>query len=191
MNQEFEQLKESILIEVIKMKMHLIQFVSIVNLIQMKLMKMIYNRKNIPNQEIEQSKESQLIEVMNMKMLLIQFALIVFLIQMKWREIDRNHGKIYISELKSNQESKHEQHFHRHSLLTSPSVFRWNHPGQQFYVEKIHSFDLSLRFCLLFLMIGVRTSSKHKSINGRISMPRDRTPQCFFIQNLITLPSKT
>jgi heme/copper-type cytochrome/quinol oxidase subunit 2 len=67
LNQEFEQWKESQLIEVMKMKMYLIQFVSIVNLIQMKLMKVIYNRKNKKDQECEQWKESQLIEVTILK----------------------------------------------------------------------------------------------------------------------------
>jgi hypothetical protein len=45
LNQEFEQRKESKLIEVMKMKMHKIQVLSIVNLIQMKLMKVIFNLK--------------------------------------------------------------------------------------------------------------------------------------------------
>jgi hypothetical protein len=133
----------------------------------MKLMKVIYNMKNMMNQEFEQSKESQLIEVMIHKMQMIQFESIVNLIQMKWQEIDQNDGNIYISELKSSQESKHEKNFHPKTPLTSPSVLRLNHPAQQFYVDKIHSFDLFLRFRLLFVLIGVRTSSKSNLINGR------------------------
>jgi hypothetical protein len=56
LSQEFEQWKESELIEVMNIKMLLIQFVSIVNLIQMKLMKVIYKMKNILNQEFGQWK---------------------------------------------------------------------------------------------------------------------------------------
>jgi hypothetical protein len=114
------------------------------------------------NQEFEQLKESQLIEVMNIQMHLIQFGSIVNLIQIKWGEIDGNDRNIYILELKSNQESKPEQYFYRKTSLTFPSVLRLNHPAQQFCVEKIHSFGLSLRCYLLFVLIGARTSSKHK-----------------------------
>jgi hypothetical protein len=53
LSQEFEQWKESKLIEVMNMKMHLIQFVSVVNLIQMKLMKVVHNMKNMKNQELD------------------------------------------------------------------------------------------------------------------------------------------
>jgi hypothetical protein len=41
MNKEFQHFVESQLIEMMKMKMQMIQFVSILNLIQMKLMKVI------------------------------------------------------------------------------------------------------------------------------------------------------
>jgi hypothetical protein len=61
MNKEFQHWMESKLIEVMNMKMHLIQFVSIVNLIQMKLMKLIYNMKNITNKECQHTMEFQLI----------------------------------------------------------------------------------------------------------------------------------
>jgi hypothetical protein len=82
-NQEFQYFLESKLIEVMKMKMLPIQFVSIVNLIQMKLMKAIYNLKNILIQEFQHFLESKLIEVMKMKMLPIQFVSIVNWIQMQ------------------------------------------------------------------------------------------------------------
>jgi hypothetical protein len=72
------------------MKMHLIQFVSIVNWIQMKSMKAIHKMKNILNQEFEQLKESKLIEVMKMKMHLIQFVSIVNWIQMKLMKVIHN-----------------------------------------------------------------------------------------------------
>jgi hypothetical protein len=67
-NKELEHWIELQLIEVMKMKMHLIQFVPIVDLIQLKVMKVIDNLKNIPNKEFQHLMESQLIEVMNMKM---------------------------------------------------------------------------------------------------------------------------
>jgi hypothetical protein len=59
------------------MKMQMIQFVSIVNWIQMKLMKLIHMMKNIPNKEFQHCEESQLSEAMNMKMQMIQFMSIV------------------------------------------------------------------------------------------------------------------
>jgi hypothetical protein len=75
--------KESQLIEVTIVKMHTIQFVVIVNLIQVKWMKVIYTMKNMLNQEFEHCMESQLIKVMKKKMHSIQFGLIVNVIQMK------------------------------------------------------------------------------------------------------------
>jgi CRISPR/Cas system CSM-associated protein Csm2 small subunit len=73
-NKEFQHWMESKLIEVMKMKMQMIQFVSIVNWIQTKLRKVIYNMKNMWNKEFQHWMESQLIEVMKMKMHLTQFA---------------------------------------------------------------------------------------------------------------------
>jgi hypothetical protein len=83
MIQEFQHSVESKLIEVMKMKMLPIQFVSSVDLIQMWLMKVICNIKNMLIQEFQHSLELQLIEVMKMKMkiLLIQFVSSVNLIQ--------------------------------------------------------------------------------------------------------------
>jgi hypothetical protein len=74
---------ESKSIEVVNMKMLLIQFVSIVNLIQMKLMKVIDTMKSMMNKEFQRWMEYHLIEVMKMKMQMIQFVSIVNLIQMK------------------------------------------------------------------------------------------------------------
>jgi hypothetical protein len=59
---------ESRLIEVMNMKMHTIQFVLILNLIQMKWMKVIYTLKNMMSQGFQHWMESQLIEVMILKM---------------------------------------------------------------------------------------------------------------------------
>jgi hypothetical protein len=50
---------ESQLIEVKKMKMQMIQFVSISNLIQMKLMEVIYRMKNMLNKEFQHFVESK------------------------------------------------------------------------------------------------------------------------------------
>jgi hypothetical protein len=58
------------------------QWASIVNLIQMKWMKMIRTIENMMKQKFQHCSESQLIEVMKKKMHPIQFALIVSLIQM-------------------------------------------------------------------------------------------------------------
>jgi hypothetical protein len=57
MNQEFQHCSESSLIEVMKMKMHSIQFALIVNLIQMKWMKVIYTIENMMNQELQYHEE--------------------------------------------------------------------------------------------------------------------------------------
>jgi hypothetical protein len=57
MNQEFQHCLESQLIEVMNMKMHRIQFVLMVNLIQMKWMKVISTRKNMMNQESQYHEE--------------------------------------------------------------------------------------------------------------------------------------
>jgi hypothetical protein len=69
------------------MKMQMIQFVSILNLIQMKLMKCSDNLKNMMNKEFQHFVESQLIEVRNMKMQMIQFVSILNLIQMKLMKV--------------------------------------------------------------------------------------------------------
>jgi hypothetical protein len=52
------------------------------------LMRVVYNRGNIPNQELEHCLESRLIEEMNMRMHMIQFVTIVKVIQIKWTEVD-------------------------------------------------------------------------------------------------------
>jgi hypothetical protein len=109
MNKEFQHCVESKLIEVMMMKMQMIQFVSIVNLIQMKLMKVIHNMKNIPNKEFQHCVESQSIEVTNMKMFAIQFVSIVNLIQIKSSEDSERDQKASVSSLKLISESKPEQ----------------------------------------------------------------------------------
>jgi hypothetical protein len=49
-----------------------IQFASTLNLIQMKLMKVIHIMKNMMNEEFQHSGESRLIEAMNVKMHMIE-----------------------------------------------------------------------------------------------------------------------
>jgi hypothetical protein len=63
---------ESQLIQVINLKMQMIPFVSIVNLIQRKLMKVISNMTNM-RKRISTRHGSGLIEAMNLKMFLIRF----------------------------------------------------------------------------------------------------------------------
>jgi hypothetical protein len=84
------------LIEVMKMKMFPIQFASNVNLIQMWLMKVICNMKNVSIQEFQHSLESKLIEVLKMKMFPIQFASNVNLIQMRLMKVIYNWKNILI-----------------------------------------------------------------------------------------------
>jgi hypothetical protein len=70
------------LIEVMTMKVYLIQFDSIVNLISIKSMKVIHNNKNLMIREFQHSVEFQLIEVMSSQMPKIQFKSIMMAIQM-------------------------------------------------------------------------------------------------------------
>jgi hypothetical protein len=70
MNKEFQHWMESKLIEVIKMRTLLIQLVSIVNQVQMKLTKVI----SMMNREFQHLMELQLMEVMNMEMHMIEFV---------------------------------------------------------------------------------------------------------------------
>jgi hypothetical protein len=71
------------LIEAMKRKMLVIQFVSSVKGIQMKWMKVICTMKNMMNREFQHCTESPLIEAMIRKMPLIQFASSVKGIQIK------------------------------------------------------------------------------------------------------------
>jgi hypothetical protein len=77
MIQKFQHFVEFQSIEVMKIKIQMIQFDSIVNLIQMKLMKVIYIHKNMMIQEFQHVVEFQLSQVMKMKMQMIQFESIV------------------------------------------------------------------------------------------------------------------
>jgi hypothetical protein len=77
MIQEFEHFVAFQLIQVMSIEMFLIQFESIVILIQVKLMKVIKSLKNRTGEESQHFEEFQLIQVMNMKMHLIQFESIM------------------------------------------------------------------------------------------------------------------
>jgi hypothetical protein len=59
--QEFQLDMESQLIQVWNVKMHMIQFVSMMMVIQMKLMKAIHKKKNMMNKEFQLDMESKLI----------------------------------------------------------------------------------------------------------------------------------
>jgi hypothetical protein len=65
LNEDFIHSTRSLLIEVMKKKSHMIQFASIVNVIQMKVIRPI---KDISNHDFQRSMESQLIGVRIMKM---------------------------------------------------------------------------------------------------------------------------
>jgi hypothetical protein len=58
MNKEFQHFVESQLIEVKKMTMQMVRFVSILNVIQMKLMKVSNIMKNMMNKECQHFVES-------------------------------------------------------------------------------------------------------------------------------------
>jgi hypothetical protein len=75
MNKKFQHFVESQLIEVRILKMQMIQFVSRLNLIQIKLMK-VWKMKNMMNREFQHFMELQLIEVGKMKMQKIQITLL-------------------------------------------------------------------------------------------------------------------
>jgi hypothetical protein len=101
-NKEFQHFVESQLIEVRMTKMHLIQFASILNLIQMKLMKVSHRLQNMMNKEFRHFVESQLIKVRMMKMQMIQFVSRLNLIQMKLMKV---------SDILKNMMNKEFQHF--------------------------------------------------------------------------------
>jgi hypothetical protein len=61
----------------------------------MKLMKVIYMMKNIPNKELQHRMESKLIEAMKMKMQMIQFVSIVNCIQAKLSENGADQKKFW------------------------------------------------------------------------------------------------
>jgi hypothetical protein len=65
---EFQHYTEFQLIQVMKHKMQMIQFESIVNLIQLKLMKVFDKMRNMMIQEFQQIAELQLIESMSHRM---------------------------------------------------------------------------------------------------------------------------
>jgi hypothetical protein len=102
-SQEFQHCVESHFIEMVKTKMQRIQFVSIANLIQMKLMKVIYTLKSMMSQEVQHCVESQLIEGMKMKLHNIQFVLIVNLIEKYSSEITSAYRAIPPSRSQSSQ----------------------------------------------------------------------------------------
>jgi hypothetical protein len=84
----------------------MIQFVSIVNFIEMKWMKVICNLKNIPNIEFQHGMESRLIQVIKTKMHMIQFVSIVNWIQMKLMKVIYNLKNIPNKEFQHWMESK-------------------------------------------------------------------------------------
>jgi hypothetical protein len=96
MNSKFQHCMESKSIEVIMMKMQMIQFVSIV-----KLTNVIGNLKNMKNNEFQDCIESRLFEVMNLQMQMIQSQSIVNLIQLKLMKV------IYETRNRMNNEFQH------------------------------------------------------------------------------------
>jgi hypothetical protein len=112
------------------MKMQKIQFESIVNLIQMKLMKVIHTHKNMMIQESQHFEEFQLIEVMKMKMQKSRFRSIANLTQTRLTGLYGKHSKVSGPKRKPNQESMSRQTLHRlGSNATHPSL---NHFPQLF-----------------------------------------------------------
>jgi hypothetical protein len=82
MIQEFQDSVQVQLIEVMNMLLHLIQFETIVDLIQMKFMKGLGNMRNMMIQDFEHSVEFHLIYATNMKSQMTRSELIAILIQM-------------------------------------------------------------------------------------------------------------
>jgi hypothetical protein len=69
-----------------KMKMQIIQFESIVNLIQMKLRKMIHMMKNLMIQEFQYSVELHWIEMMTLDMFHVQFESVLKLMKVIYNQ---------------------------------------------------------------------------------------------------------
>jgi hypothetical protein len=82
-DQELQHFEGSQLMKLVDGKMHELQLVSIVNLIQMKLAYRTDNSKNTMNKEFQHCEELQLIEVLSSQMRMIQIVLPVNLLQMK------------------------------------------------------------------------------------------------------------
>jgi hypothetical protein len=99
--------------EVMTLKMHLIQFVSIVNWIQMKWMKVIVMMKNMMNKAFQHYVESGLIEVIKMTMQMIEFVSIVNLIQIKLMKGIHMMKNLSNKEFQNFQESKSETHLNQ------------------------------------------------------------------------------
>jgi hypothetical protein len=104
--QELQHCSESKLIQVMKMKMPVIQFVFIVKVIQTKLMKMMYSMQNNSIQEFQHCLESKLTEVFNLQRPMIQFVLIVRVIQTKLTKMIYSVKNSLIQELQHCLESK-------------------------------------------------------------------------------------
>jgi hypothetical protein len=88
------------------MKMHSIQFVSVMMAIQMKLMKVTRKMKNMPVQEFQHDMESQLIQVSRMKTRLIQFVAMMMVIQMKLMKMRSNLKNMTIQGFQHDMESQ-------------------------------------------------------------------------------------
>jgi hypothetical protein len=122
-NKEFHHFVESQLTEVRMMKMQMIQFLSNLNLIQMKLMKVIHRMKNMMNKEFQHFVESQLIEVRNMmKMQMIQFVSILNLIQMKLMKLIYNMKMIMKSEFQFFEEFQSLMKLKNYELISVNNI---------------------------------------------------------------------
>jgi hypothetical protein len=99
-----------------------IQFALIVNLIQMRRIEVIRNRKSIPNKEFQQSVELKSIEVRNSKMHTIRFALIVNLIQMRRNRVCLIREKGHLEEGESRNQT-------RLALDHKKTPDEWKHSG--------------------------------------------------------------
>jgi hypothetical protein len=89
-----------------KMKMFDVWFVSSVNLLQRKLMKVNNNWENMRSKELQHCVELQLIEVMNLKMLQIQFVPIVNMVRMKLMKVTCNRKNMMNKEFQHCVESE-------------------------------------------------------------------------------------
>jgi hypothetical protein len=115
MSKEPQKEMEPQLIEVMKMTMQMIQFVSIVNLIQMKV---IANLKNRTNEESQHWMELQLIELKKMRNQMIQFVSNVNLIRKKLMKVIDNLKNIPNKEFQ-HWKKKSCQSLHRSSQTAS------------------------------------------------------------------------
>jgi hypothetical protein len=123
-------------------KMQTIQFGSIVNVIQMKLTKVIDSLKNTPNKGFQHSVQSKLIKVMTLERQMTQFVSIGNFFQLKLCNLGADFRNAVVAELNSMEESKsgQEKPVRLAKMTATPRYLPLNLPPQQADAHKTRFF---------------------------------------------------